>query len=127
MMTVNETVLDTHTHWADKRTRTIYGHEENGLSYMYSDRLHEWDSDKCSRAEEYAALVAKHRTPAYFTALLSYYHDGAVVDLRHIVAGANWATGYPYLVYGYKYEPKPEDAKRLAEYDKIRQKLPRKR
>jgi hypothetical protein len=116
-----EPLLDTYTHWADKRERTIYGTKEPNLVYAYSDRLDEWDHDKARRAEEYAVRVAMPKTASYYTAMLSYYHDGAAVSLRHIVAGANWATGYPYLVFGYKYEPKPGDAKRLAKYDTIRQ------
>jgi len=118
-----DAVLETYTNWnspqADKE-RTIFGDKEADLFYNYSDRLAQWDYDKDRRANEYAALVAQPKTAKYFTAMLSYFHDGAEVSLRHIVAGCNRSNGFPYLVYGYKYTTKPEDAGRLAEYDKIR-------
>lgn len=118
-------ILDTYTNWnsqqADKE-RTIFGAKENGLFYNYSDRLDGWDYEKARRGNEYAALVATPKTARFYAAMLSYFHDGAEVELRHIIAGCNRSNGFPYLVYGYKYEQKPtEDAVRLAEYDNIRE------
>ena len=121
MTTTNsEAILDTYTNWMYPQERTIFGEKEGDLFYNYSDRLPEWDSKKTDRAEEYAALVATPKTAKYFEAMLSYFHDGAIVSLRHIVAGANPATGYPYLIFGYKYDSRPGDIRRLAKYDKIR-------
>lgn len=106
-------VLDTYTNWnssqADKE-RTIFGAEEKGLFYNYSDRLYDWDYDKAKRAYAYAAEVATPKTGAYYTAMLSYFHDGAKVDLRHIIAGCNRSNGYPYLVFGYICDEDVKDA-----------------
>lgn len=118
-----DAILDTYTRWDSpqaKEERTIFGGKEDDLFYNYSDRLAEWDYHKDRRANEYAALVAQPKTAGYFRAMLSYFHDGAKVSLRHIIAGCNRSNGFPYLVYGYKYTTKPEDAVRLAEYDNIR-------
>jgi hypothetical protein len=116
-------ILDTYTNWnspqADKE-RTIFGEKEPDLFYNYSDRLYEWDYEKHRRANEYAGLVAQPKTAAFYAAMLSYFHDGAEVSLRHIIAGCNRSNGFPYLIFGYKYTSKPEDAGRLIEYDRIR-------
>ena len=119
-----DAILDTYTNWnspqADKE-RTIFGRKEEGLFYNYSDRLDGWDYEKARRAREYASLVSSdHRTATYMTAMLSYFHDGAKVELRHVIAGCNRSNGYPYLIYGYKYQSKVEDAERLFQYDEIR-------
>jgi hypothetical protein len=118
-----DAILDTYTNWADeqaKKERTIFGQKEEGLFYNYSDRLLDWDYSKTRRAEEYAELVAHPKTAKYFKAMLSYFHDGAVIDLRHIMAGCNRSNGHPYLVYGYKYEENPDNAAMLAKYDDVR-------
>jgi hypothetical protein len=119
-----DAVLNIHTSWDSeqaKKERTIFGNKEEGLFYNYSDRLYEWDYKKTTSAYEYAALVAKPKTAKFYSAMLSYFHDGAEVSLRHIIAGCNRSNGYSYLVFGYKYESKPaEDAVRLAQYEEIR-------
>lgn len=117
-----DATLDTFTHYSSpkaKEVRTIFGKEEKGLFYNYSDHLWGWDYDKMERANKYAKLVASPNTAKYFKAMLSYFHDGAEVSLRHIMAGCNMSNGYDYLVYGYKYETKPEDTARLAKYDEL--------
>ena len=121
-----DAILDTYTNWNSSqadRERTIFGRKEEGLFYNYSDRLDEWDYEKGKRAREYAAeLGADHRTGRYMTAMLSYFHDGAVVELRHVIAGCNRSNGYPYLIYGYKYKADTSDADRLFQYEEIRNK-----
>lgn len=45
-------------------------------------------------------------------------NDGAVIDLRHIMAGCNRSNGFSYLIYGY--ENKPENVATFAKYDDVR-------
>jgi len=115
-----DSILDTWNSEKANKERDIFGEKEKGLFYNYSDRLEQWDYEKTRRANEYARLVAEPKTARYFTAMLSYFHNGSKVILRHIIAGCNRSNGFPYLVYGYKYEEDAvEDLKRLAEYDEL--------
>lgn len=98
------TPLFTHPSWRDSsfnQPRTVYGREEKGLTYEYSDRLWEWAWEK-SEAAYTAAKDAGHtlNSAAYFEAYLGAYY-GYEVELRHVMAGVNLATGAPYLVFGF--------------------------
>lgn len=99
--------LDTYTNWnspAAARERTIFGEEEKDLFYNYSDRLWESDWNKTTFAYSEAKRFAPEKTAKYFEAMLSLFHDGVKIELRHIIAGCNRSNGYSYLIFGYKYQ-----------------------
>ena len=67
--------LDTYTNWnspAADRERTIFGEEEEGLFYNYSDRLRDWN--KTTFAHKEAKRFAPEKTAKYFEAMLSLFH-----------------------------------------------------
>lgn len=102
---MNEEIYNIAPHYTDshfKTARTVWGAEENGISYDYSDRLWEWDYDKAKAASEAASIHARPRTAQWFQDYLSAYH-GKPVILRHIMAGFNLGNGYPYQVFGYRF------------------------
>jgi hypothetical protein len=96
-------------HYTDdhyKHPQTIFGKEEKGLEYAYSDRLYQWDHIKEAEARNVAnSSKAKRDTARWFQIYLTAYF-GKPVILKHILAGVNWGNGYPYQVFGYKFEDK---------------------
>jgi hypothetical protein len=94
-------------HYSDHRyqggqTQTIFGKEEKGIGYDYSDRLWQWDYDKAEQATKTANETgAKPHTARWYQEYLSAYF-GRAIQLKHIIAGVNVSNGYPYLVFGYK-------------------------
>lgn len=105
--------LDTYPSWTDERfsgggMQTVFGRVRpgqefiKGLRYDYDDRLREWDYAKHRAAWGQAtALELPHRSAEFYEAYLSAYY-GEPVNLRHVIAGVNFATGYPYVVFGYE-------------------------
>lgn len=94
-------------HYSDRRfasgqTHTLYGCEEEGLHYVYSDRIWQWDYEKAERASDYAKSVHGHvQTPLWYETYLSAYL-GIPVDLVHIIGGVNMSSGYEYYAFGYR-------------------------
>lgn len=95
-----------HPHYTNeyyKHARSVFGKETKGISYDYSDRLWEWDYEKSKAAFEVANSSQHKKDSAnYFEVYLSEYF-GKPVEILHILAGFNWANGYPYQVFGYKF------------------------
>lgn len=92
-------------HYTDQRFKspqTVWGDEEAGISYDYSDRLWEWDYNKAKAAVEVANNAAARNTAQWCQTFLSHYH-GKPVQLRHIMAGFNLGNGYPYQIFGYRF------------------------
>ena len=102
---MNEPIDNISPHYTNPRfktARTVWGAEEEGLSYDYSDRLWEWDYDKAKAASQSASATAKRGTAQWFQDYLSAYY-GEPVELCYIMAGFNLGNGYPYQVFGYRF------------------------
>lgn len=87
-------------HW--NKEQTVWGQKVNGLHYDYSDRLFQWDYKKAD--ESFKKATEEHGpklTPKKIQTYLSLYHDKPV-EIKHILAGVNQSSGYPYWCYGYK-------------------------
>lgn len=101
-----QATLNTMPHYTDQRfktAQTVYGAEERGLHYDYSDRLWEWNYDKAEAANKVAQEQGHPiRSCAYYEAYLTAYF-GKPTEIKHILAGWNVATGYPYAVFGYRF------------------------
>ena len=103
--------LTLHPHYTDDRfrkERTVFGREpknsagHKGLTYSYSDRLVQWNSDKSAEAWSKAQESKAPRDSALFLeAYLSAYYSGPV-EVIHVVAGVNHSNGYPYWVVGWR-------------------------
>lgn len=101
----NEVLQNTHPHYTNERLRkeqTIFGQDEDGLNYEYSDRVADWDREAKKDSSAEADKVAKKCTAAWYEAYLSAHFEKPV-DIRHIIAGVNRGNGYPYRVYGFKF------------------------
>jgi hypothetical protein len=95
-------------HYSDRRFQsgkehTLYGRQEPGLHYVYSDRIWQWDYAKAERAS--AAATEAHgpivSTPQWYETYLSAYF-GIPLDLAHIIGGVNVSSGYEYYAFGYR-------------------------
>lgn len=97
--------LHTSPHYTDdrfKKEQTVFGEEQSGLAYDYSDRLWQWDSDKAKEALEVAKNSGEVKSSAaYYEVYLSHYF-GKPVEIGHIIAGVGRSNGYPYCVFGYR-------------------------
>lgn len=96
--------LELRPHYSDDRfdeERAVFGQEEKGLFYNYSDRLWQADWEKSKEAAEAAnASGATRDSATWLETWLSHWH-GKKVDLKHVVSGVNKSNGHPYNVYGY--------------------------
>lgn len=101
-----DSIINVNPHYSDpdfqNKEQTIFGKKEKELHYVYSDRLCQWDYKKAELATEIAnkKKERKSNTCAYYEIYLSKYYDKPI-EIKHIVAGVNRATGYSYLVFGY--------------------------
>jgi hypothetical protein len=108
--------LYTCPHYTDARFRqaqTVFGGEQDELHYDYSDRLFQWNPQKSADAVKAAdESGAVKRSADWYESYLSAYCDKPV-ELKHVLAGCNWATGYPYTVFGYAFkEQNPQRAEK---------------
>ncbi len=98
-------LIRTSMHYTDPQARkgavTVWGEKEEGLHYVYSDRLSQWDSKKWDMAMSTADRKSTQRTPEFYEIALSWFFDKEV-QIGHIMLGCNLATGYDYLIFGYK-------------------------
>lgn len=71
--------LNSYPHYSDsyfKEGRTIYGEENESLSYVYSDRLYQWDHEKASESWEKAIeKYGDEDTVRKYEFYLSGYYD----------------------------------------------------
>lgn len=73
-----------------------------GAEYNYSDRIWQWDWNKADACiDTVKANNYDMRTAAGIEIWLRLYFDDPALELVHVMAGFNLATGYPYQVYGY--------------------------
>lgn len=83
-----------------KRPKSPYGHKH--LTYVYSDRLWQWDYDKAQSSAEIANQSGyPNRSCLWYEAYLSAYFNKSVI-IEHIIAGVNRSNGYSYCAFGYK-------------------------
>lgn len=111
--------LHTRPHYTEvafKEPKSIFGEHEEGLDYVYSDRMDQWDAEKADKAWEKTREFVKSKRKGDDDSVVSYYeastaeaHEyylteyfGKEIELLHIQACVNMATGYPYLIYGFK-------------------------
>lgn len=99
-----DSIININPHYSDpdfqNKEQTIFGEKEKNLHYVYSDRLHQWDYKKHELAKRIADKKGKFRTCTYYEIYLSEYYNKSI-EIKHIIAGVNRASGYPYLVFGY--------------------------
>lgn len=108
--------LYTSPHYTDRRfneAQTVFGAEQDGLHYDYSDRLFQWNPQKADDAVNTAnGSGTVKRSADWYEQYLSAYCDKPV-ELKHVLAGCNVATGYPYIVFGYTFkEQNPQRAEK---------------
>lgn len=99
--------LELNPHYTDARfvvEQSVYGESEPGLTYEYSDRLHEWDREKARRSWFIAGELVgdKGRSTARKVAYYLTAYFGKLIEVRHIVSGVNRSNGYAYNVYGFR-------------------------
>lgn len=104
--TNKETQITLHPHYSNSRFAgrgevEIWGRKTEGLSYVYSDRLWQWDYKKAGDAQKHANDNAPQSTAAWIEAYLSHY-EGQPVEVCHIYAGVFPHSGYSYWCAGYK-------------------------
>jgi len=109
----NTAISNIAPHYTDQRfdsgDHTVWGKQTSDTHYDYSDRLWQWDYKKCQAAFEKAGESNAVRNSAkYYQIFLSEYF-GKEVELKHILAGVNRASGYPYQVFGYKFKKNEAD------------------
>ena len=86
-----------------KKPQVIYGHQEDGLTWEYSDRIWQWDRTKAEAASEKAKdSGASPKTARYAEAFLRAYFDNPNLKLMCVMGGCNLSNGYEYYVYGFK-------------------------
>jgi len=98
-------ILHDDPHYSDyrfKKDQTIFGVEEDGLEYDYSDRFWQWNWSKVEESSKYATTKFNRRTANWYQEYLSFFFDKPV-ELKHIIAGVNVSTGYSYLIFGYRF------------------------
>lgn len=96
---------DLFPHYTDARFKTeqtIFGKQEEGLCYDYSDRLHQWYGREKMNQAEAVAMQAGHAkySANWFSEWVSAAH-GYPVQVRHIVSGVG-GNGYSYFVLGHR-------------------------
>ncbi len=101
--------LKLNPHYTEKlfnKPQTVFGKEEKGLEYVYSDRLWQWDYAKAQSAGEIANTSGTTRHSAnWVQKYLEAYYDRPVY-VGHILSGVNVSNGYPYWVVGFKFTGK---------------------
>lgn len=113
-------------HYSDdryKHAQTVFGRRRDGLSYDYSDRFPQWDSEKWREGHDKAKEMADRGeivmgSVRYYEIVLSYFHNAVemisvdpadltkfrtnpTVSIEHVLIGFNWSNGFSYQVYGY--------------------------
>jgi hypothetical protein len=85
-----------------KKPQTIFGEEEKGLWYDYSDRLISWYWDNQGVARDKANESGHARNSVNWLEVWMEGLCGKKVTIHHVVSGVNHSNGYPYFVLGYK-------------------------
>jgi hypothetical protein len=113
-MLSNEPIANLTPHYTQPRfaeAQTVWvkdGHKPQGryqtvkdADYNYSDRIWGWNWEKADQAHKVIDESLDRRSPAYIQEFLRFFFDNPTIELVHVMAGYNVATGYPYQVYGY--------------------------
>ena len=96
-----------YSHYSDPafdREACIFGEKEDGLTWVYADRLQQWEPEKHQNA--WNAVIdelGEHRTAAAIELYLSKYFE-KTIKIRCILSGTQPFNGYPWYAYGYKEE-----------------------
>lgn len=87
-----------------KTARLIWGNEKVSF-WNYSDRIIEWFGKKARIAWAQAIDDGfPTQSSAHVQRYLQIVHEDDELELIGIMAGHNLSSGYPYQVFGYKYE-----------------------
>lgn len=80
------------------------GEAGEGLSYDYSDRIHEWKGFGVLREAIDKALeeVGNARSARFAEVMLRHAFNDQTLFLGHMKAGVNRSSGYSYKIYGYR-------------------------
>jgi hypothetical protein len=92
-------------HYSDRSWDTaqvMFGKEEKGLTWEYSDRLWQWDHKKSQESYSMAGETHGLHTPAYYQEYLRLFYDDAKLQLKCIKGGTNSSSGFAYYVFGFK-------------------------
>ena len=90
-------------------TPPLFGAQEEGLHYDYSDRLFQWNPEKSEVASNEANNSGRVKGSAeWYEKYLSVYCEEPV-ELKHVLAGVNLSDGYPYIVFGYRFASEQEE------------------
>ena len=95
-----------HMHYSDLkyaggRERSLHGQKCKELTYVYSDRIWQWDYKKAeASAEKAKASEFPPNTVEWYEVFLSHFYDKEL-EIPHLMGGCNAATGYEFLVFGY--------------------------
>ena len=94
-------------HYTDdffKHAQLIWGKKDVPF-WNYSDRIIEWYGQKARLAWAQAIDDGfPTQSSAHVQRYLAIVHEDDNLELIGIMAGHNLATGYPYQVFGYRYE-----------------------
>jgi len=97
-------ILNTTPHYTNeyfRYERTVFGEIEDGLNYEYFDHFWKRNYIKAKKSATTANLsCAKPKTARWYQIFLSDYLSQNV-EIKHILTGWNWNTGYPYILVGY--------------------------
>jgi len=91
----------------------LWGEASEGGERVYSDRLHEQNSDRHRLATTIASNQKKPYTAAWYQLYLSVYFDCPVI-LKYLKGGLNEGNGYPYQVFGFQRNTDPNEISILA-------------
>lgn len=82
--------------------RTVFGQDEPGLLYDYTNVLEQYDIERHWGASFVADTEERVRhTARWYQSYLSAYR-GRQVEVRHVLIGVNRASGKLYRVIGYR-------------------------
>lgn len=97
--------LNTKPHYTDENYRypqSVFGRAENDIVYIHTDFLWKINFSKAKKSLVIADKSGKRsRSAKWYEIFLSTYLDKKI-EIKHILSGWNWATGYSYIILGYK-------------------------
>lgn len=103
--TNNKNDVLAHSHYSDPAYdgdgAVIFGKNRNGLSFVYDDRLRQWDYDKHKMSWAIAVENHSKNTAARIERYLQEYFDDPFLEIEVIITGTRPFDGYPWYAYGY--------------------------
>ena len=86
-----------------KNMQLVFGTKCKTDCDAYIDRLREWDRKQSDLAQDKANEGCTPGTALWVEKWLSTYYN-RLVDIKYIMAGYNWATGYPYQYFAWDWK-----------------------